>query len=196
VKNTERKPVASLDNIQADSLYYQGELLLSNDDVKKALIYFKAAERMARSGASHNIVLSCLERQTTIHLRMKNPDLAASKAREGLAYARLLERVDDELSFLLRYSRALRQGNRQEEAMGAIFEGLELSSDAKYMQREKEFVVEMAEISLELNDTKGALLQATSLLRRALLLNNMIEVSDLAALVDRISSHPETPATV
>ena len=197
VKNTQRKTATEMEAIQADSLFYQGELHTQNDNLKKALIYYKASERIARSGANHNTVLLCLLKQAQIHLRMKNCDQAAAKSREGLAYARLLERDSEELDFILLQSRALRESGKLTDALASIFEGIELSSDARLFDRESDFVIEMAEVSLIMNDTQSALLQATSLLRRAILFNNTDKVTALAALVDRISNSqaPSTPVT-
>ncbi len=188
VKNSFGKTVAKKEEMQADALFYQGELLKNNDDLKKALMYYKAAERVARISANHDTVLNCLLRQTRIYLSIKNSEMAISKAREGLAYSRLLERNVQELDFILLHAKALRQGKKLDAALESVFEGIEISSDASLFDRESDFVIELAEISLERNDTRGALRQANSLLRRAILVNNTTQVGPLAALVDRISS--------
>lgn len=178
--------VSEKETIQADSLFYQGELLHKNDKLKKALIFFKASERVARTNSHHDTVITCLLRQTSIYMKMQDQQKSEDKAREGIAYARLLKRDEVELEFLLLHSRSLRRGNKFEEATECIFEGLERSNKASKPDKELDFVIELAEISLTRHDNRRALDQAKSGLRRAILFNNTERIAVLASLLDRI----------
>lgn len=178
--------VSEKEAIQADSLFYQGELLHKNDELAKALIYFKASERVARTNSHHDTVITSLLRQTSIYTKMQDHQKSENKAREGIAYARLLKRNEVELEFLLLHARSLRKGNKLDEATECVFEGIERANKASKPDKESDFVIEMAEISLTKHDNRRALDQAKSGLRRAILFNDTERITILADLLDRI----------
>jgi tetratricopeptide (TPR) repeat protein len=186
VKELLNDVVTDKEATQADSLFYQGELLYKNDDLVKALVYYKASERLARTNSHHDTVITSLLKQTSIYMKMQDLQKSEEKAREGIAYARLLKRHETELEFLLLYARSLQSGSKLEEAITCIFEGIELSAKAGTLDKEADFVIELAEVSLKRNNHKMALAQATSGLRRAILFNDTKRMPILANLLDRI----------
>lgn len=175
-------------SIKADSLFYQGEMYTSSDNTAKALIYYKAAERIARTVSQHDTVINCLLKQVKLYLQMRNYQKAINKSREGLAYSRLLSRSDDELNFFHLQVQSLRLSNKLDEAIEITFQGMELATEIKNTDFESNFIAELAEISLLKNEVKKALSQATSILRRAILFNDSTKIPVLSSLVDRIYS--------
>ena len=168
----------------AISLFFQGEDLRQQGELKKALACYLAAERIARASALHDTVVDCLNRRIDLHLKLGEHKQAQRAAIEGLTYVRLIERNGDELLFLRLLGRTHRELGHFSAAIEVIFEGLELAREQRKVSLELDLVADLAEVSLSSDDLAGARRHATAGMNRAILVKDSARARNFAHIID------------
>ena len=172
----------------AISLFFQGEDLRQQGELKKALACYLASERIARSSALHDTVVDCLNRRIDLHLKLGEHQQAQRASIEGLTYVRLIERNDDELLFLRFLGRTHRELGHFSAAIEIIFEGLELAREQRKVSMELDLVADLAEVSMSSEDIDGARRHATAGLNRAILVKDSARARFFSFLIDEAKS--------
>jgi len=173
------------EHLGAMTLFFQGEQLRQQKEPVKALACYAAAERLARSVARHETVLTCLERRIDVMLELHDFEQARRTAAEGLTYVRLIEQTGDEMTFLRLLARVLREQGTFDEALEVVFECLELARDQRRLDDELTLVADLAEITLAAGDAEGALRHASSGLNRAIMVKDSARGRVFALLAAR-----------
>ncbi len=170
----------------AISLYFQGEDLRQQGELKKALACYLAAERIARASALHDTVIDCLNRRIDLHLKLGEHRQAQRASIEGLTYVRLIEKSDAELTFIRHLGRTHRELGHFSSAIETIFEGLELARDQRNVLMELDFILDLTEVALSSEDIEGAHRHAKAGLNRAILVKDSTRARAFAFLIEEV----------